>query len=70
MIDDDDFLHVKPKRSKKCSGCKNKPRDHNFYLTEWEFTTGASTDSILYCEECIIKEFPNIKQVNDESTRN
>ena len=27
-----------------------------FYLTEWEFTSGASTNGVFYCEECIKKE--------------
>lgn len=63
MIDDLDFFPVKAKSKYKCytNGCKNKSKDMQFYLTEWTLKAGNSTAGIFYCEECILKAFPNLK---------
>jgi len=67
MIDHIDFLPMYPLgNSKRCSssGCKNKPKDVQFYLTEWTLLGGNSTQfGVYYCEECILKHNPDIKQV-------
>ena len=57
MINNTDFLLIKnPSKKQKCATpkCNNTPSNNiNFYLTEWEFSTGASTDGIIYCEACV-----------------
>lgn len=54
----DDFLLIskeKKNRNIKCFNCgvSNSKKDIEIYLTEWELSTGASTDGIYYCRTCI-----------------
>lgn len=64
MIDDIDFLPIKAKKRQKCYsyGCKNRI-PIQFYITEWTLKGGNSCEGgIIYCEECILKRFPDIKR--------
>lgn len=62
MIQNTDFLPVDKDgfyKKEKCFYCKsvNRESDVQFYLTEWELTTGGSSQfGIIYCETCIKKE--------------
>ena len=64
MIYDDDFLPIDVDKRRKdvCDtrGCRNSGKDMQIYLTEWHIQTGAS-DQFRYCEECILKAYPNIR---------
>lgn len=57
MIDDPDYGPIKVKKNQKCYSykCDSSPLDMQFYITEWELTTGASTDGLIYCEKCILQ---------------
>ncbi len=53
-----DFVPIDVAKSKRCftNDCKNKPKDMQFYLTEWTIIGGASIDTgVIYCEECVVK---------------
>ena len=58
MIDHIDFAPIKVRVKHKCftRNCLSSPKDMPFYLTEWEFSTGASSDrGLVYCEKCVLK---------------
>lgn len=52
----DDFLLIPKSTDIRCFSCskRNTESEEPFYLTEWELSTGASTDGIHYCQSCII----------------
>jgi hypothetical protein len=52
----EDFFPISKDTDVKCYRCKkeNTQSEEQFYLTEWELSTGASTDGIYYCHSCII----------------
>jgi hypothetical protein len=51
----DDIVKVDVPKSTKCYHCSNNAEHLTFYLTEWCIMTGASTDGLYYCEDCINK---------------
>lgn len=55
----DDYLLLPRSDSHRCANCGTVGVDKIFYMTEWEMMTGASTDGITYCEECIIRDHMN-----------
>ena len=53
-----DFAVIKKGTNERCFSCgvrNTKNTNTLFYLTEWELVTGASTDGLIYCENCIRK---------------
>jgi hypothetical protein len=70
-IEETDFLPVKVKLSKKCYSdkCKNKPKDMQFYLTEWTLIGGCSTKfGVYYCEDCILKHNKDLRIIKNGSS--
>lgn len=50
----DDFLLLSRSNKHQCLQCGTTGSDKVFYLTEWEFSTGATTDGVIYCEPCVL----------------